>query len=181
MKRLATLFSLVLSCCLLSACPSPPPPSLPEPLYERDAIHLDLKADPKLNWFQERPHHLSICLYQLRDPNWLNQLSADDQGLYKLLECDRHSDPSAAIATRLEVQPGQRLQQSLDRAAGALYVGLVAGYYTLERDDIVRLYKVPVIVEKKGFFKRKVVSKLGHLTIELMLGPQELLEGGREQ
>jgi hypothetical protein len=112
-------------------------------------------------------------LYQLRDPNTFNQLSDDTEGIYKLLECDLF-DASVATAKRLIVHPGQDVTVTLDRAEGAKYVALAAGYYALEKDRMIRLFDIPVVIDTKGFIKRTKESKPGRLAIELELGPSQI-------
>jgi hypothetical protein len=63
----------------------------------------------------------------------------------------------------------------LDRAEGAKYLAIVAGYFTLQKDRMIRLFEIPVVVEKKGFIRRKKIQKPGPLNIELILGPQQIL------
>jgi type VI secretion system VasD/TssJ family lipoprotein len=161
------------------SCRGKPTPVLPkvEFGFEKGAILLHLKADPKLNLFQGSPHTLSLCIYQLRDPNGFNQLAGDQNGLYKLLECSRF-DGTVAMATRLDVQPGQEFDQVLDRAEGAEYVGVVGGYFTLQRERILRLFKVPIIDEKIGWLLPDIIRKPGVLKIDLLLGPQEIQDVG---
>jgi len=72
----------------------------PESAYEEGAIKVHVKADPKLNLSDGKAHTLLVCVYQLKDPNALNQLSGDDDGLYRLLECGLF-DASVAGAKRL--------------------------------------------------------------------------------
>ena len=180
MKKVAPLVLLLLYCLLCVSCKGAPPLPPPDPVYELDAIHLNLTADQNLNFFQGRPHHLSLCLYQLRDPNAFNQLTGDQEGLYKLLECDRF-DPSVATSNRLDIMPGQELNQSLDRAEGAFYLGVAAGYYSLQRDHCIRFFDIPVVIEEKGWIRRTKTKRLGHLTVDLFLGPQELQVRGIEQ
>ncbi|MGD9367855.1 MAG: type VI secretion system lipoprotein TssJ [Desulfobacteraceae bacterium] len=157
---------------LLSACASQPLPP-PEWTYEKDAIEVHLKSDPKLNFDEGVPHTLLVCLYQLKDPNAFNQLSDDTDGIYKLLECGLF-DASVATAKRIIVRPGKDMRVTLDRAAGAQYVAVVAGYYVLEKDRMVRLYEIPVIVEKKGFIKRTKIAKPGLLKVDIELGPAQI-------
>jgi predicted component of type VI protein secretion system len=107
-----SLSSLLLSCGGKGAVP----PTV-DFAYQKGAIVLHLKADPRLNLYQRSPHTLSLCIYQLRDPNGFNQLAGDQAGLYKLLECSRF-DGTVAMATRLDVQPGTESTQALDRAEG---------------------------------------------------------------
>lgn len=163
-------------CCLfaflLGACASQPP-SPPEWAYEKDAIEVSLKADPQLNYDEGVAHTLLVCLYQLKDPNAFNQLADDTDGIYKLLECSLF-DSGVATAKRIIVRPGKDINVILDRAQDAKYVAVAAGYYVLERDRIVRLYDIPVVIEKKGFIKKTKVSKPGKLKLEIDLGPSQI-------
>lgn len=158
--------SLICSC---ASKPLPPPELRPEP----GAIRLYLKADPQLNLYHGIPHTILVCAYQLKNTNALNQLADDTEGIYNLLEC-RLFDASVARSKRLIVHPGQDLNLALDRAEGAKYVAIVAGYHLLQKERMIRLYEVPVIVEKKGWIRRTKIQKLGPLSIELMLGPLQI-------
>lgn len=162
-----TIISIIYSC---ASQPLPPP----QWEYEKDAVKIHLKADPKLNLEEGTPHTLLVCVYQLKDPNAFNQLSGDNDGIYKLLEC-KLFDASVATAKRIIARPGQDISLVLDRAEGAKYVAAVAGYYILQKDRMIRLFKIPVVVEKKGFIKRKKTKKPGSMNIELKLGPQQIL------
>jgi type VI secretion system VasD/TssJ family lipoprotein len=165
-------FSWLLLALLVWSCASKqlPPPRLE---YEEGAIKIHVKADPQLNLSDGKPHTLLVCIYQLKDPNALNQLAGDQEGLYRLLECNLF-DASVAGAKKLIIQPGQDTTFNLDRAEGAKYVAAVAGYYLIQRERMVRLYEIPVVVEKKGIIKRSKRKKLGTLEIDLTLGSQQI-------
>jgi len=164
--------TMVLVMILMAACASQPLPP-PDWTYGPGAIQIHLKADPKLNFDEGVPHTLVVCLYQLKDPNAFNQLSGDTDGIYKLLECGLF-DAGVATAKRLIVNPGQVVDLTMDRAEGAKYVAVVAGYYVLEKDRMIRLFDIPVVLESKGFIKRTKVSKPGPLKIDLELGPSQI-------
>ena len=151
----------------------PPPPS--EWGFEKDGIRLHFRGDPQLNLFQGDSHTLLICLYTLRDPNVFNQLVEEKEGLTKLLECGRF-DSSAASCKRWVIQPGQELNETMDRAEGARYVGLVAGYYSLQKEKAVRLYSVPVMEDTKGLVFRTKTSLAAILNLDLYFGPLEIQE-----
>lgn len=154
---------------LLAACASKPlVKQPPEWGYEKDAIQLRLVSDPLLNLYQKKPHSLIVCLYHLRDPNAFKQLVNEKDGLPKLLECSRF-DPSVTYSKRLVLQPSQELAESQDRTDGAKYVGIVAGYYTLQKEESARFYPVPVTEAKSGSY---LVQKTAKLKIDLYLGPQ---------
>jgi len=140
--------------------------------YQRDAIRLVLNADPQLNTHDGLPHTLYLCLYQLKDPNAFHQLSGDKDGLYLLLSCSVF-DPSVTGFQRLTVQPGQQLSQSFDRAEGSRYVGIAAGYFTLEKERITRFLKIPVEIKRRGWLREKY-GVPGELDLKITLGPQQI-------
>jgi len=173
LKHYLKVMFLVMVSSIIYACASQPllPPQWQ---YEKEAIKLHIKADPKLNLEEGTPHTLLVCVYQLKDPNAFNQLAGDDDGLYKLLECGLF-DAAVATSKRLIARPGQDITLALDRAEGAKYLAVVAGYFTLQKDRMIRLFNIPVVVEEKGFIKRKRIQKPGLLNIELILGQQQIL------
>lgn len=140
--------------------------------YQEDAIRMVLKADSQLNAHDGLPHALHLCLYQLQDPNAFNQLSADEDGLYLLLDCGVF-DSSVTSFQRLTVQPGQQLSQSFDRAEGSRYVGIAAGYFIIEKERMTRFLKIPVKIKRRGIlFKKYGVP--GELDLEITLGPKQI-------
>jgi type VI secretion system VasD/TssJ family lipoprotein len=157
---------------LLTACAAKQLPP-PQWTYEKDAIRMHVKADDKLNLDEGEAHTLLLCAYQLSDPNTFNQLSNDQDGLYKLLECSLFGS-GAAASKRMIIQPGQDINLTLDRAEGARYVAVVAGYYILEKDRMVKMVDIPEFVEKKGFIKKTKTRKPAPLSIDLVLGPQQI-------
>ena len=172
MRKRVFTFGRLLLVLLVCSCASkqlPPPGSE----YEEGAIKIHVEADPQLNLSDGKPHTLLVCLYQLKDPNAFNQLASDQEGLYRLLECNLF-DASVAGAKKLIIQPGQDTTFNLDRAEGARYVAVAAGYYLIQRERMVRLYEIPVVIEKKGIIRRTKRKKLGTLEIDLKLGSQQI-------
>lgn len=153
---------------LLCSCASK---QLPEPVveYAKNAVIVRVKADPQLNLYAGTPHTLFVCIYQIKDPNALNQLAGDQDGLCRLLECSLF-DASVTAAKKLIIQPGQHETFVLDRAEGTQYVAVVAGYSRIEKDRIIRLHEIPV----KGFIRRFIGSRFDVLGFELKLGPQQI-------
>jgi len=126
-------------------------------VYQANAITMNIKGSPQLNLYHDRSHPVYVCIYQLKDPNWFNQLAIENGGIENLMGCSR-LDPSVAFAKRVVVQPGQELVEKGDKAEGARYLGIVAGYYTLRKESVVRLYDI---------------SK-SRLNFALELGPREI-------
>jgi type VI secretion system VasD/TssJ family lipoprotein len=167
-----SIVMLVCSLCFLAACASQPL-APPQWTYEKDAVRLNLKSDPKLNLDRGVPHTLVLSIYQLRDPNTFNRLSDTTEGIYQLLQGEVF-DASAASAKRIIVHPGQDTAVLLDRAEGAKYVGVAAGYYNLEKSRMIRLYDIPVVLDSKGLIKKTRTNKPGQLVVDLDLGPTEI-------
>ncbi|MHC1742019.1 MAG: type VI secretion system lipoprotein TssJ [Syntrophobacteraceae bacterium] len=154
-----------------SCAQTPPPSQKPmEMRPAREALTLRLKADPQLNQYAGTSHALHLCIYQLSNPNPFNQFSMDMPGISKLLNCERF-DPGVALASRIVVQPGDNLNMPIDKAEGARYVGIVAGYYSLNNQSSVRLYQIPLIEEQRG---GQTVTRMAPLEIDLYLGPQAI-------
>jgi type VI secretion system VasD/TssJ family lipoprotein len=142
--------------------------------YEKDAIELHLKADKQLNYKDKKAHALVICVYQLISPNAFNQLAGSHDGLYSLLECSVFDPSSVAVSKQIVVSPGKDVNIKLDRAEGAKYVALVAGYYTIDKDKITRLYQITEITERSGFLWLKKTTKPEKLVIDLICGSRQL-------
>ncbi|MCP4745891.1 MAG: type VI secretion system lipoprotein TssJ [Desulfobacteraceae bacterium] len=166
----------IIAICLISAlvvsCASQPLPA-PEWTYEKDAIKVHIAAHPNLNFDDGDAHTLVACLYQLKDPNTFNQFSDDTDGIYKLLQCGLF-DSSVATAKRLIISPGQDIDIALDRAQDSKYIAMAAGYYTLQKQRMIRLYDIPVVEEKKGWLRRTRISKPGKIEVQLKLGPSQI-------
>lgn len=170
MKRAALVCMLVIP--FLWSCAS-----APETVtwgYEKDAIELHFKSDKQLNYKDKKAHALVVCVYQLLSPNAYEQLAGSRDGLYKLLECQVFDPASVAVSKQIVVNPGKDMNVKLDRAEGAKYVGLVAGYYSIDKNKITRLYKIPEASERGGFLWTKKTVKPGRLDINLILGARQL-------
>lgn len=172
MKKNILLFLLLICALLFVSCSAKQLPP-PETTYEEDAIKIHVKADSQLNLSDGQAHSLMLCAYQLKDPNAFNHLAGDQEGLYRLLECSLF-DAGTVGSERIIIQPGQDTVYNLNRAQGAKYVSVVAGYYGIQKKRILRLYEIPVVIEKKGLIKKTKNQKLDTLEIELKLGPQQI-------
>jgi type VI secretion system VasD/TssJ family lipoprotein len=125
-------------------------------------------------------HTLQLCVYQLKDPNGFNQLTETDEGLYKLLEGSLF-DATVANFKRLNMSPGQSAPFTMDRAEGAKYIGIVAGYATIQKDRITKLIHIPVVIVEEGSGNKKQrVSKPDIINLKLRLGPQQIEAGKGE-
>jgi type VI secretion system VasD/TssJ family lipoprotein len=145
--------------------------------YEKNAVELTFEADSQLNRYNDKAHTLQLCIYQLKDPNGFNQLKQSEDGLYKLLECGMF-DGSVANYRSLNVAPGERRSILIDRAEGAKYIGVAAGYAEIQKDRITRLLEIPVVIVKEGgTFRKQKVARPDTLKTVLRLAPHQIETG----
>ena len=179
------LLSALLCCVALAACggSKPPPPKpyeVPQKAespqavkwgYAPRALTLNLNADAELNSHEGFSHNLVLCIFQLSEPSVFEELAANEGGIRKLLACDRF-DKSVVHYERRFVNPGSNATLSLDRAEGAQFMGVAAGYYDLQPGLVTRTWQFPLKVDQEGmlFWKSDVYSP-GTLTMDLLLGP----------
>lgn len=176
MRKLIIGFCILFSVVTFFSCAFKPMAPV-EWRYEKSAINLYLTADPMLNLYNDRAHALHLCVYQLKDPTAFNQLAETPEGISELLQCQRFSSgvASAGVLSRSGIQPGDFLTLTLDRAEGARYFGIVAGYQILDKERTVRLINIPVVVEIIISAQQiERVQKPDLLNIDLHLGPQQI-------
>ena len=160
MKAVSQLLLAMFSVVLICSC------SATKWSYEKEAINLHLSSDVALNKYNNRPHSLIVCAYQLKDVNAFNQLIDEKGGLERLLECNRF-DSSVMYSKSLVVQPSQGLIISQSRTEDTKYLGIVAGYYaSLKKENAVRIYRIPV----------SWLNNPKKLYIELHMGPEGIQE-----
>lgn len=147
-KHLFAVLLFSLSC--LTSC-SLSPASPPEWKLQQDGIILHFEADNQLNLTNGKAYTLYVALYQLGDPNSFNQLTEDEEGLSKLLE-SKVFDASVASVKNMIIYPGSDVTYKMERAEGARYLGVVAGYGVMAKERITRLFEVPVYVKKESMF-----------------------------
>lgn len=171
---------LVLSGCAGGDDPSPNRSSWPygaEFAYKENAIRVHVNADPQLNRYNGSPRTLHVCIYQLRTPNDLNQLAFNRDGLYQLLDRNcSYSAGSVAGARALTVHPGEENTYVYDRMEGAKYVAFVAGYFSLEKERILKMERIPVVLveEKSGWFSSQMVPTVPDLNVHINFGPEQI-------
>lgn len=171
MKKIFVL-SILAPLVLMSACMLPPA-SPPDWKMQKEGIVLNIEADSQLNNAKGKAYTLYFVVYQLINPNSFNQLIEDEEGLSKLLESKIY-DASVASVKSMIIYPGSDVTYRMDRAEGAMYIGVVAGYNVMAKERMARLFDVPVYVKFTNITKlsRKLVP--APLEINLTLGPQQI-------
>jgi len=149
------------------------PTDPPKWKFQENAIILNLKADHKLNVEKGKSYSLYLVVYQLADPNAFNQLAKDRSGRSKLLESDSF-DSSVTAVKNMVIYPGSDVTHRLDRAEGAKWVGIVAGYRAISQEENVRLFEIPIDKKEEGFFFQRINKMSGLLNVQLNFGPRQI-------
>ncbi|MDR1934306.1 MAG: type VI secretion lipoprotein TssJ [Candidatus Accumulibacter sp.] len=186
-----------LSCsCLLAACgggAGPRPPVVPPPAPVEDPARVSWAATPRgitlniqtssdLNEMEGVPLGLSLCVYQVDEINRFTALAQTAAGLDTLQACSVETI-GAASARRFWLQPGQRLETDIDRAANAKNLALVAGYAHLKPELSVATFAFLLHSEKEGYipFFRKTLYSVAHMDIVINLTAQAVSVNGVER
>ena len=172
MKQCFNALLLLMMISIVWACAHQPlDPVKWEP--EKEAIKLQIKAVPDLNW----SHNVHLCVYQLKDPSGFDKFAGYDEGLQRKLlhhRCELF-DQTVVKSESLYVDPGEYLSLTMDRFKDAQYVAIAAGYEGPSKTRATRIIKIPVITETKGLIRRKEIKKPGHLNVEITLGREQIL------
>src|SRR5690606_39364417 len=104
--------------------------------------------------------------------NTFQGLSTTRDGAIKLLNEGR-IDNTIAQFNRLIMQPGEERSASYSRAKGAMYVGIISGYYGLNTDLDVYISPIPVKPAKRGALDI-MLSSLGLIADEARAVPDEM-------
>ena len=144
---------------VLTGCSSTPTLTVdPEDwTYESKAISIDVRATADLNSLSERPHALALAIFQLNDTNTFTGLTTTREGTIELLSKEK-IDSTVAQFTRVIIQPGEKKLLTLDRAQTAQYVGVVAGYHSLNPALDVRLFPIPMVPSDRGIVDKVLVA-----------------------
>jgi len=167
---LCYLGSMFLVLMLVGSCATTSPKE-PLPTYQRDAVSMTLTASDQVNLYGGLPHATVLCVYQLSNPGVFEQMLEELEGVNRLLSCESF-DASVKSRRRIVVQPGEKKVVVMDRAEGARYLGVIAGYYKRMPGSFSRLIPFP-IVETGTFRKEKV---LGQIYLNMELGAEGIVK-----
>lgn len=158
----------------LPSCSHSPDP-VPSWEFGPGGIKISYTADRNLNAMGDKPHALLLAVYQLTDPNPFNKLAKYQEGLKKLLE-GQDVDPTVTAVRKVFVEPGGSKTIELDRMEKTKWVGVVAGYYSLDPTKVSKAFEIPHKVETHGFISKTKVATVPTFELHLVLGPQSIQE-----
>ena len=146
----------------------------PDWAFEETAVRMHIKADNKLNLFNNKAHTLYVCLYQLEELNAFDQLTEDSSGIRQLLDCRLFDESVAATGSKV-IHAGEDIVLTLDRAERAQYIAFVAGYSSVLDDErAVRRHKFQVNKSLKRFFKQEYECEPCEMDVEISFGANQI-------
>lgn len=146
----------------------------PEWRFKKEAIKVHIRADHKLNLYNRKAHTLYVCFYQLSALNDFDQLTQDEAGIRKLLECKLFAPSVSAVNSKI-IHAGENLTFILDRAEKAQYFAIVTGYFAkLDNARMVRRHKIHVFKKRERMWKNEYRCVPCDMDIELALGPNQI-------
>lgn len=138
--------------------------------FEKNAITLHIESAENLNYVNNEAHTVSLCVYQSPDSNSVQTLAQTEEGLKELLKCQSAS-PDRLQATQFYVPPATSLEQSLDRAEGAKFLIVVAGFNQLTTQNCFAIFPFPMHTqtERKYLVKKETLYSPGKLDARIDL------------
>lgn len=146
--------------------------------FASDGLLLEIDAAENLNLHQGTPHTLLLTVFQMAEDKAFRKLVADREALARALESNQPGS-DILLTQRYIVAPGKRTLLSLERAAQAKFIGLVAGYYSLDAAGAARLFEVPLTVSSTGWVSSTYSAQPAQLAVRLQLGAQAIVEATR--
>ena len=175
--RVSTLWVMAaagLLALLTAACSHAPDPA-PTYGFGEKAITVNITAGKDLNGYDNHSHTVLLVIYQMTDINAYNKLVQNEDGLRTLLEVTS-PDPTLVASQKVFIEPGKSQTLVLDRAENASWIGMVAGFYRLIPGKVSKSFEIPYKVETRGIIFRKQVAEIQPLTVDLILGPDNIQE-----
>lgn len=142
--------------------------------FAAKAIEIRFKADATLNYYDNEAHTLAVAVYQMSDPSVYLSYGANREKLTEIMEAHRF-DPSVTSFDQFFFQPGEERVIRIDRAENSRFVGIVAGYFQFDPDQVTRLFEVPVVVTPGT---QEVLAVPGTLNINIFAGRNRIQQFG---
>ena len=143
--------------------------------YERDALVLEVVADPMLNPWGGQAHTLLLTVVQMPEPSVFEPYSSSPDRLSELLMA-QSAPPGLLSLERIYIEPGSKRRYRLARVEKARYVGIALGYQYLDPARGTRLYQFGASLEHSGLMFREYEAQPQPLRIRLRLGREAIAD-----
>ena len=137
--------------------------------YQKEGIWLQLASDQQLNTYNNEPHTLVMGIYQLSETQSFFKLLSDQGQITKDLLTGQ-TGKQVVQFDRYVISPGKATVLKLDRAQGAKFIGMIAGYYDFNAENAARLFRVPVNMQSHGIISTTYKAEPAILAVRLVFG-----------
>ena len=93
----------------------------------------------------------------------------------KLLD-GRSADPTITAVEKFFVEPGESRTLVLDRVENTKWIGVAAGYYSMDLEKVTKVFEIPFAVQSKGLISKTREAKVQPMHLDLILGPESIQE-----
>ncbi len=135
------LICSVLVALSLAACSGTSTPPQPDWSMAEKGIRLTFRADSQVNFYDDQPHTVTVAVYQLAEPAAFNQLLTFPSGIQQVLIGGKDL-PASLAADHFYLQPGENIEKVYDRAEGAKWVVVAAGFFAATPQKSAVLEKI---------------------------------------
>jgi type VI secretion system VasD/TssJ family lipoprotein len=137
--------------------------------YAKEGIWLQLASDDQLNNYENESHTLVMGVYQLSETQSFYKLLADRPQISNDLLTGQ-TGKQVIQFDRYVLTPGKATVLKLDRAQGAKFIGMIAGYYDFNAVNAARLFRVPVNMQSEGMLSTTYKAEPAVLALRLIFG-----------
>jgi type VI secretion system VasD/TssJ family lipoprotein len=171
------IFLITVFFVLFCSCSKKPDP-IPNWNYQSGGIKIQYSADSQLNSFNGNSHTVVVGIYQLDSIDKFQDLAKNEKGIKELLLAERF-DQSVISVKKVIIQPSEKNKIIIDRNENSRWIGIVAGYYSLNPENVIEIIKIPVKTEEKGRFIKHKTVKIENMDIVLILGSNRIFLMGK--
>ncbi|KTD50248.1 Type VI secretion lipoprotein [Legionella quinlivanii] len=173
-KKICLLSVVLLTACTMGG--NTKQPQLAD-TYQDNAILMRIEASKDLNLYNDQKHTLKLVIIQVEKVEDVQKQLMSSDSIAKLLDSADDSEDSKNKAGdkqvymhTLFITPGSKKVYTFPRLAGARRIIVVAGYYDLVPNQVVRVFEIPVFENWKPVTFWEMNRKMGRIAICLMLG-----------
>ncbi|MCE3045907.1 MULTISPECIES: type VI secretion lipoprotein TssJ [Legionella] len=173
-KKICLLSVVLLTACTMGG--NTKQPQLADS-YQDNAILMRIEASKDLNLYNDQKHTLKLVIIQVEKVEDVQKQLMSSDSIAKLLDSADDSEDSKNKAGdkqvymhTLFITPGSKKVYTFPRLAGARRIIVVAGYYDLVPNQVVRVFEIPVFENWKPVTFWEMNRKMGRIAICLMLG-----------
>ncbi len=165
--------------------PPPTPAESPERIswgYMPHGVDVLIVARDDINIVGEVNHAVLLKLVQVNAQEGIKALAATKEGIVQLLE----STPENAgilLTKQLYIQPGSQTELIIDRAEGARYFAVIAGFDSLDPQKCFSITPFPIHhdTEREWLILSKDVYSPGLMDARIFLTEQQVIIKGFER